>query len=234
MYLARVSSLTTGSPLQIKKSWMDSTTVCDTSKTRQSRHAWPWPLRTRNQTESECWKTETEIGIPARVEAETWKFARQRGSSRALGTRGLYVLWNNSAAHSHAATPASTGRPVATVALPWKLVLKRSISGEPKPAKKKVQEKTLRHRSNKLPCAVWHPHWPFMQKHLVRPHFATGFQKAIFEFGRRTEAIPASNHSSQERVKPRVDLCTCIVSTGFCFEIVCSMHRRNVDFHFFL
>ena len=63
-------------------------------------------LGTRNQTESECWKTETEIGTPARVEAETWKSARQRGSSRALGTRGLYVLWNYYAANSHAATPA--------------------------------------------------------------------------------------------------------------------------------
>ena len=51
-------------------------------------------LGKRSQTESECSKTETEIGTPARVEAETWKFARQRGSSRALGTRGLYVLWN--------------------------------------------------------------------------------------------------------------------------------------------
>ena len=40
IYLARVSSLTTGPPLQIKKSWMDSTTVCDTSKTRRSRLAW--------------------------------------------------------------------------------------------------------------------------------------------------------------------------------------------------
>ena len=63
-------------------------------------------LGKRSQTESECSKTETEIGTPARVEAETWKFARQRGSSRALGTRGLYVLWNCYAANSHAATPA--------------------------------------------------------------------------------------------------------------------------------
>ena len=39
-------------------------------------------LGKRSQTESECWKTETEIGTPARVEAETWKFSRQRGSSR--------------------------------------------------------------------------------------------------------------------------------------------------------
>ena len=52
-------------------------------------------------------KTETEIGTPARVEAETWKFARQRGCSRALGTRGLYVLWNYCAANSYAATPDS-------------------------------------------------------------------------------------------------------------------------------
>ena len=48
----------------------------------------------------------------------------------------------------------------------------------------KVQERTLRHRSNKLCRAVWPPNWPFMQKHLVRPQFATGFQKA--PFGRRT------------------------------------------------
>ena len=67
-------------------------------------------LGKRSQTESECWKTETEIGTPARVEAETWKFARQRSSSRALGTRGLYVLWNYYAANSHAATPAERRR----------------------------------------------------------------------------------------------------------------------------
>ena len=51
----------------------------------------------------------------------------------------------------------------------------------------KVQERTLRHRSNKLCRAVWRPHWPFMQKHLVRPQFATGFQKA--PFGRRTMRV---------------------------------------------
>ena len=48
----------------------------------------------------------------------------------------------------------------------------------------KVQERTLRHCSNELCRAVWRPHWPFMWKHLVRPQFATGFQKA--PFGRRT------------------------------------------------
>ena len=32
-----------GTLLQKKKSWMDSTTVCDTRKTRRSRHAWPLP-----------------------------------------------------------------------------------------------------------------------------------------------------------------------------------------------
>ena len=84
-----------------KKGWMGSTTVSDTSKTRLPGHC----LGTRSQTESECWKTETQIGTPARVKAETWKFVRQRGSSRALGTRGLYVLWNYYAANSHAATP---------------------------------------------------------------------------------------------------------------------------------
>ena len=47
-----------------------------------------------------------------------------------------------------------------------------------------VEERTLRHRSNELCRAVWRPHWPFMQKHLVRPRFATGFQKV--PFGRRT------------------------------------------------
>ena len=50
-------------------------------------------LGKRSQTESECWKTETEIGTPARVEAETWNFARQRKcSSRALGTRVVCSL----------------------------------------------------------------------------------------------------------------------------------------------
>ena len=47
-----------------------------------------------------------------------------------------------------------------------------------------MQERTLRHRSNELCRVVWRPHWPFMQKHLVRPQFATGFQKA--PFGQRT------------------------------------------------
>ena len=98
-----VSSLTTGSPLQIKKvGWIQQQFV---KLARLADRGMPGHgLGTRNQTESECWKTETEIGTPARVEAETWNFARQRGSSRALGTRGLYVLWNYYAANSHAAT----------------------------------------------------------------------------------------------------------------------------------
>ena len=45
----------------------------------------------------------------------------------------------------------------------------------------KVQERTLRHRSNELCRAVWHPHWPLMQKHLVRPQYATGFQIVFVE-----------------------------------------------------
>ena len=62
----------------------------------------------------------------------------------------------------------------------------------------KVQERTLRHRSNELCRAVWRPHWPFMQKHLVRPQFATGFQKA--PFGRRTMT------PKQVGRAPRIDL----------------------------
>ena len=46
------------------------------------------------------------IGTPTRVEAETGNFAYQRISSRALGTCGLYVLWNYYAANSHATTTA--------------------------------------------------------------------------------------------------------------------------------
>ena len=91
-----------------KKSSMDSTTVCDTSKIRRSRYAWPWPRHAQSEW-VRVLKTETEIGAPARVEAETWTFACQCGSSRALGTRGLYVLWNYCAANSHAATPAIFG-----------------------------------------------------------------------------------------------------------------------------
>ena len=62
----------------------------------------------------------------------------------------------------------------------------------------KVQERTLRHRSNELCRVVWRPHWPFMQKHLVRPQFATGFQKA--PFGRRT--ISAAVSANQRRRGP--------------------------------
>ena len=106
IYLARVSSLTTGPPLQIKKvGWIQQqfVTLARLGDRDMPGHC----LGTRSQIESDCWKTETEIGTPARVEAETWKFARQRSSSRALGTRGLYVLWNCYAANSHAATPAA-------------------------------------------------------------------------------------------------------------------------------
>ena len=71
----------------------------------RSRHAWPWPRHAQSDW-VRVFKTEIEIGTPARVEAKTWKFARRRGCSRALGTRGLYVLWNYYAANSHAATPA--------------------------------------------------------------------------------------------------------------------------------
>ena len=52
MYLALVSSLTTGSPLQIKKSWMDSTTV--TLAILADRGMPGHGLGTRSQTESEC------------------------------------------------------------------------------------------------------------------------------------------------------------------------------------
>ena len=79
--------------IHFKKSWMYSTTVCDTSKIRRSRHAWPWPQHAQSDW-VRLFKTETENGTPARVEAETWKFARERRSSWALRMRGLYVLWN--------------------------------------------------------------------------------------------------------------------------------------------
>ena len=44
-----------------------------------------------------------------RSRPKTWRFARQRGSSRALGTRGLCVLWNCCAENSHANTRAPAG-----------------------------------------------------------------------------------------------------------------------------
>ena len=58
---------------------MISTTVCDTSKIRRSRQAWPLSRHAQSDW-VRVFKTETEIGTPARVEAETWKFARQRGT----------------------------------------------------------------------------------------------------------------------------------------------------------
>ena len=48
-------------------------------------------LSTRSQIVSPSVQNRNWNGTPARVEAETWKFAHQRGCSRALGTRGLYV-----------------------------------------------------------------------------------------------------------------------------------------------
>ena len=128
IYLARVSSLTTGPPLQIKKvGWIQQQFL---TLARLDDRDMPGDcLGTRSQTESDCWKTETEIGTPARVEAETWKFARQRSSSRALGTRGLYVLWNYYAANSHAATPAPFLQPCTFF---WPDLVDRKLHTEPR------------------------------------------------------------------------------------------------------
>ena len=75
-------------------------------------------------------------------------------------------------------------RPLGVHLLPWLYHGNSYWRDRAKQNLPKVQERTLRHRSNELCRAVWRPHWPFMQKHLVRPQFVTGFQKA--PFGRRT------------------------------------------------
>ena len=75
-------------------------------------------------------------------------------------------------------------RPLSVQLLPWFYHGNSYWRDRANRNRPKVQERTLRHRSNELCRVVWRPHWPFMQKHLVRPQFATGFQKA--PFGRRT------------------------------------------------
>ena len=83
-----------GHPLQKRVGWIQQQFVTP-AKIHRSRHAWPWPWHAESDWVRVS-KTETEIGTPGRVEAETWKFARQRGSSRAVCRRGLYSLvqWN--------------------------------------------------------------------------------------------------------------------------------------------
>ena len=78
-------------------------------------------------------------------------------------------------------------RPLSVQLLPWFYHGNSYWRDRANRNRPKVQERTLRHRSNELCRVVWRPHWPFMQKHLVRPQFATGFQKA--PFGRRTISI---------------------------------------------
>ena len=81
-----------GIHLAIVFSWMNSTTVWDTSKIRLIEAclaiASARAVRLSPSVQNRNWNWKS----PTRVEAETWKFARQRGSSPALGTRGLYVL----------------------------------------------------------------------------------------------------------------------------------------------
>ena len=42
---------------------MDSTTVCDTSKIRRPRHAWPWPRHAQSDCESECSKQKLKLEL---------------------------------------------------------------------------------------------------------------------------------------------------------------------------
>ena len=78
-YSVRVSSLATGHPLQIK-SWMDSTTVWDTSKIRLSRHAWPWPRHAQSDwvrvlNRNWNWNSCAGRGLNLKVCRSAWSFA---------------------------------------------------------------------------------------------------------------------------------------------------------------
>ena len=152
---------------------MNSTTVCDTSKIRRSRRA--CPLRRHAQSDwVRVFKTETEIGTPARVEAETWKFARQRGSSPALGTRGLYVLWNCYAANSHAATPEA-------------LLLEKRASF--------IEDQSKQHLWAYLPqpfCRVWH----FLQLQVQWSHDNTTFFVKEIRKGSVSPTRPSASPTS--------------------------------------
>ena len=118
----------------------------------------------------------------------TPKFVKPKDGKRYIRMLGVFLTLLDKWGRPQPEKPSiHSRRPLGVHLLPWLYhgnSYRRDRANQNLP---KVQERTLRHRSNEICRAVWRPHWPFMQKHLVRPQFATGFQKA--PFGRRTNCV---------------------------------------------
>ena len=119
---------------------------------------------------------------------KTPKFVKPKDGKRYIRMLGVFWTLLDKWGHPQPGKPSiPSRRPLGVQLLPWFYHGNSYWRDRANRNRPKVQERTLRHRSNKLCRAVWRPHWPFMQKHLVRPQFATGFQKA--PFGRRTMCV---------------------------------------------
>ena len=118
---------------------------------------------------------------------KTPKFVKPKNGKRyvAIGMLGVFLTLLDKWGRPQSGKPSiPSRRPMTVHLLPWLYHGNSYWRDRANQNLPKVQERTLRHRSNELCRAVWRPHWPFMQKHLVRPQFATGFQQV--PFGRRT------------------------------------------------
>ena len=116
---------------------------------------------------------------------KTPKFVKPKDGKRYIRMLGVFRTLLDKWGHPQPGKPSiPSRRPLGVQLLPWFYHGNSYWRDRANRNRPKVQERTLRHRSNNLCRAAWRPHWPFMQKHLVRPQFATGFQKA--PFGRRT------------------------------------------------
>ena len=127
---------------------------------------------------------------------------------------GIFLTLLDKWGHPQPGKPSiPSRRPLSVQLLPWFYHGNSYWRDRANRNRPKVQERTLRHRSNELCRVVWRLHWPFMQKNLVRPQFATGFQKA--PFGRRTTRRPSSF------IEKEYEFCTI------------SEHNRHINTQFF-
>ena len=154
---------------------------------------------------------------------KTPKFVKPLDGKRYIRMLGVFLtlLDNYKWAHPQPGKPSiPSRRPLSVQLLPWFYHGNSYWRDRANRNRPKVQERTLRHRSNELCRVIWRPHWPFMQKHLVRPQFATGFQKA--PFGRRTKA-------QRTRFRPRVCTCDAVAPPQWAFfDIPIWMYARTL------
>ena len=125
----------------------------------------------------------------------TPKFVKPKDRKRYISMLGVFLTLLDKWGRPQPDKPSiHSRRPLGVHLLPWLYHGNSYWRDRANQNLPKVQERTLRHRSNEHCRAVWRPHWPFMQKHLVRPQFATGFQKA--PFGRRTIMGTCTRHNT--------------------------------------